>query len=101
MHRNPAKHGLVLAPEQWVWSSYRHYAFARTGSGPGERVAESRVEGAKDFLMQAASCPAFENREGGPSPPKLSGSFIVRGGRPGTYIGGSLDQHNLHDYVQV
>ncbi len=27
MHRNPVKRGLVLAPEQWPWSSFRHYAY--------------------------------------------------------------------------
>ena len=26
IHRNPVKRGLVLAPEQWKWSSYLHYA---------------------------------------------------------------------------
>jgi putative transposase len=26
MHRNPVKRGLVLEPEQWAWSSFRHYA---------------------------------------------------------------------------
>jgi putative transposase len=26
MHRNPVKRGLVLEPQQWKWSSYRHYA---------------------------------------------------------------------------
>ena len=26
MHRNPVKRGLVLASEQWRWSSYRYYA---------------------------------------------------------------------------
>jgi putative transposase len=31
MHRNPVKRGLVLAADQWVWSSYRHYATARPG----------------------------------------------------------------------
>ena len=25
MHRNPMKHGLVERPEDWKWSSYRHY----------------------------------------------------------------------------
>jgi REP element-mobilizing transposase RayT len=24
MHRNPVKRGLVLEPQQWDWSSYRH-----------------------------------------------------------------------------
>jgi putative transposase len=26
MHRNPVKRGLVLEPQQWDWSSFRHYA---------------------------------------------------------------------------
>ena len=26
MHRNPVKRGLVEIPEDWPWSSYRHYA---------------------------------------------------------------------------
>jgi putative transposase len=25
------KRGLVLTPEQWAWSSYRHYAFEEPG----------------------------------------------------------------------
>jgi len=25
MHRNPVKRELVSAPEQWAWSSFRHY----------------------------------------------------------------------------
>jgi putative transposase len=31
MHRNPVVRGLVLAPEQWLWSSYRHYATGEKG----------------------------------------------------------------------
>jgi putative transposase len=26
IHRNPVKRGLVAKPEDWVWSSFRHYA---------------------------------------------------------------------------
>jgi hypothetical protein len=26
MHRNPIKRGLVFKPEDWPWSSFRHYA---------------------------------------------------------------------------
>jgi len=26
MHGNPVKHGLVLEPEQWRWSSFRAHA---------------------------------------------------------------------------
>ena len=31
MHRNPVKRGLALAPEQWAWSSFRHYAYDEVG----------------------------------------------------------------------
>jgi putative transposase len=31
MHRNPVKRGLVLEPEQWRWSSFRHYAYDEPG----------------------------------------------------------------------
>jgi len=31
MHENPVKRGLVLAPEQWRWSSYRAYALGERG----------------------------------------------------------------------
>jgi len=26
MHRNPVARGLVAKPEEWPWSSFRHYA---------------------------------------------------------------------------
>jgi putative transposase len=31
MHRNPVKRGLVLEPQQWSWSSFRHYAYDEPG----------------------------------------------------------------------
>jgi REP-associated tyrosine transposase len=31
IHRNPVTRGLVLAPEQWRWSSFRHYAYGEPG----------------------------------------------------------------------
>jgi REP-associated tyrosine transposase len=31
IHRNPVKRGLVLEPDQWAWSSYRHYAYGEPG----------------------------------------------------------------------
>jgi putative transposase len=32
MHRNPVKRGLVEKPEQWVWSSFRHYSTGEVGT---------------------------------------------------------------------
>ena len=31
MHRNPVKRGLVARPEDWPWSSFRHYALGEVG----------------------------------------------------------------------
>jgi putative transposase len=31
MHRNPVKRGLVIAPEQWPWSSFRYYMYGERG----------------------------------------------------------------------
>ena len=32
MHRNPVKRSLVERPEQWAWSSFRHYATGEIGT---------------------------------------------------------------------
>ena len=32
IHRNPVKRGLVEQPEDWPWSSYRHYALGEVGA---------------------------------------------------------------------
>jgi putative transposase len=32
MHRNPVKLGLVEKPEDWAWSSFRHYATGEIGT---------------------------------------------------------------------
>jgi putative transposase len=31
MHRNPVERGLVTSPEQWEWSSFRHYLSGERG----------------------------------------------------------------------
>ena len=32
LHRNPVKRGLVTLPEDWPWSSFRHYATGESGA---------------------------------------------------------------------
>jgi putative transposase len=32
MHENPTKRGLVSEPDDWAWSSYRHYATGERGT---------------------------------------------------------------------
>ena len=51
MHRNPVKRGLVLEPEQWAWSSYRHYAFGERGIVlvNEEQPAVMRIRDARDL----------------------------------------------------
>ena len=48
MHRNPVRRGLVQAPEQWRWSSYRFYLLDEPGlvkvnKGWGEISLRNRV----------------------------------------------------------
>ena len=48
MHRNPVRRALVELPEQWRWSSYRHYFFGEAGlvqvnAGWGEISFRDRV----------------------------------------------------------
>ena len=31
LHRNPVKRGLVAKPDDWLWSSFRHYATGGMG----------------------------------------------------------------------
>lgn len=31
IHRNPVKRGLVASPEEWAWSSFRHYVMGEYG----------------------------------------------------------------------
>jgi hypothetical protein len=47
MHRNPVVRGLVLAPEEWNWSSFRHYALGKQGPVLVNEAqkAEMRVRG--------------------------------------------------------
>jgi hypothetical protein len=34
--RNPVKRGLVEQPDQWVWRSFRSYAYGKEGIGTSE-----------------------------------------------------------------
>jgi putative transposase len=44
IHRNPIKRGLVTKPEEWLWSSYRHYQTGMHGAVEieSERTARER-----------------------------------------------------------
>jgi hypothetical protein len=50
MHRNPVARGLVQEPEQWLWSSYRSYAFGEVGAVRINQWGEAKIK----IPMQAA-----------------------------------------------
>jgi putative transposase len=58
IHRNPVKRGLCDHPEQWEWSSFRHYA---TGEDCGLEIesewTEKRRERATGRLAQSVTLP--------------------------------------------
>jgi len=44
MHQNPVKRGLVQEPEQWLWSSYRSYAFDEPGAVQINQWGEAKMK---------------------------------------------------------
>ena len=49
IHRNPVKRGLCLAPEDWLWSSFRAYASGEMGAVEVENTwAAARREGSRN-----------------------------------------------------
>jgi len=56
IHRNPVKAGLCERPEDWEWSSFRHYA---TGCEKGVEI-ESEWTARKRERAAGRLCPAVE-----------------------------------------
>jgi putative transposase len=63
MHRNPVKRGLVLHPEEWQWSSFRHYLSGEEGNVEIESMWTARKrERAGDILTVKVKDPALANK---------------------------------------
>ena len=75
MHSNPVVRGLVEEPQDWVWSSFRHYATGLPGSveieshwtacaarPPLARISSHRCEGVHRMKIRLPSHPSL--REG-------------------------------------
>jgi len=59
IHRNPVKRGLVERPEDWTWSSFRHYATGEVGVVEIESQWTARKrERAGIFLTLKVRAPA-------------------------------------------
>jgi putative transposase len=58
IHRNPVKRGLCEKPEDWPWSSFRHYAFGEAGSVEieSEWTARGRTGKKTEVLQPGGSC---------------------------------------------
>jgi len=85
MHHNPVKRGLVLEPEQWAWSSFRHYAYEERGPVlvNEQRRGVLRVRGeAGNSAAWDMFSPPFEKREGWGSPQFRSGPEEGWAGQP-------------------
>lgn len=54
LHRNPVERGLVAKPEEWKWSSYRHYAWREKGAVEieSEWTARDREGGAGRVFLR-------------------------------------------------
>ena len=64
MHRNPVKRGLVLMPEQWVWSSFRHYVRGERGLVLVNEPRQAEMRTSKIAGCHRPWRSPFENREG-------------------------------------
>jgi putative transposase len=63
LHRNPVKRGLVAKPEDWPWSSFRHYATGETCPVEIESQWTARTrERAGIFLTAAVAAPTEKPR---------------------------------------
>ena len=62
-HRNPVKRGLVLEPQHWTWSSFRHYAYDEPGPVLVNEVRKAEFESEKSPDTRQHECPRFEPHE--------------------------------------
>ncbi len=55
MHRNPVTRGLVERPEDWTWSSFRHYMTGEEGRGNRIRM-DRKTQTADGHVSARAAC---------------------------------------------
>jgi putative transposase len=65
MHRNPVKRGLFEKPEQWAWSSFRHYSTGEEGTVEIESfwTAARREAFSKSQVSSAAADETWGTRD--------------------------------------
>jgi putative transposase len=76
MHRNPVRRGLVAKPENWRWSSYRHYQTGMRGTVEieSEWTAQRRGWKLPEWMQYRQSgSPSPVPKSEGPGPPARAG----------------------------
>lgn len=51
IHRNPVKRGLVKEPDEWRWSSYRHWSTGEAGTVEIESNWTARRRGGRGMSL--------------------------------------------------
>jgi putative transposase len=65
IHRNPVKRGLVRRPEDWTWSSFRHYLNGEAGPVEIESQWTARKREQDGIVPTVTLRPAENPRPGG------------------------------------
>jgi putative transposase len=60
IHRNPVKRGLVGKPEEWKWSSFRHYA---TAEDCGVQIESEWTARRREREVRVLTCPKKSNAD--------------------------------------
>ena len=86
IHRNPVRRGLVAKPEDWKWSSFRHYRTGMRGTVEIEPQWTARQRGGQlpewmRYRWPEPSSSPVPKSEGPGAPSTLN--LIMRGMRPG------------------
>jgi putative transposase len=61
LHRNPVTRGLVARPEDWPWSSFRHYTSGESGTVEIESQWTARKREQAGILLTVRVRPPAEN----------------------------------------
>jgi putative transposase len=65
IHRNPVTRGLVARPEDWAWSSFRHYVNGETGTVEIESQWTSRKREHRGIFPTVSVRPSGNTRPSG------------------------------------
>jgi putative transposase len=74
MHRNPVKRGLVENPEDWAWSSFRHYVSGVDGVVEIESQWTARKREEQGIIYQPFASGQSQSQNPRPVPAKSAGT---------------------------